>query len=113
MANRSIIIVRRNDAILLQLRTDGKWELPGGKFKSYDSAITCAKRELLEETGLVVLHGKLLGIQGTIAVYECLAYSGIPSVCEPDKQVAIGWFEELPNLTKRTASVLEEYLCLS
>jgi hypothetical protein len=113
MANRSIIVVRRNNAILLQLRTDGKWELPGGKFKSYDTAITCAKRELKEETGLEWIGGRILGVENEIYAFECTNWVGNPSVCEPDKQIAIGWFEELPILTKRTMSVLEGYLCLS
>jgi hypothetical protein len=113
MANRSVIVVRRKNAILLQLRTDGKWELPGGKFKCTDTAITCAKRELREETGLEWTGGRILGAENEIYAFECTAWFGNPSICEPDKQIAIGWFEELPVLTKRTASILEEYLCLS
>ncbi|MFK0074660.1 NUDIX domain-containing protein [Arthrobacter woluwensis] len=50
----------RPDRILLQQRwkpvsdpvNSGRWELPGGKWRAFESIADCALRELLEETGL-------------------------------------------------------------
>ena len=52
-------IVRHGDKYLLLKKikdinpdNDGKWEVPGGRFKSDEDPQTALKRELEEETGL-------------------------------------------------------------
>ena len=40
----------------------GKWALPGGLIEENETAEQCLKREMLEETGLVVEPVKLIGI---------------------------------------------------
>jgi 8-oxo-dGTP diphosphatase len=59
--------ILRGDKILLKKATrgisKGKWNAPGGKIDSGESPEECAKREVLEETGLRVsdlfYHGTL------------------------------------------------------
>ena len=52
--------------LLLTRRTDnGRWCLPGGHMEPGESAVEACAREVLEETGLEVLVGRLIGIYTT------------------------------------------------
>lgn len=58
----SVVVVDDDGGILLHRRTDNdKWALPGGVMEIGESIASCARREVLEETGLDV---ELLGIVG-------------------------------------------------
>lgn len=62
LPNVYAVIRDRNspDFIVLQKRwkpdsdpaNTGRWELPGGKWRAFESLIDCARREVAEETGL-------------------------------------------------------------
>lgn len=59
-------IVHDNNGRLLLIRraTDpgrGRWSLPGGRVKPGESDVSALRREMLEETGLVVRVGELVG----------------------------------------------------
>ena len=45
----------------------GKWEFPGGKVEANESAPAALAREILEELGVVIVVGELLGT-GTASV---------------------------------------------
>ena len=52
--------------MLLTRRSDnGRWCLPGGAMDAGESAAECCAREVLEETGLVVSVGRLIGVYST------------------------------------------------
>ncbi|MCL5446690.1 MAG: NUDIX domain-containing protein [Actinobacteria bacterium] len=55
-----------NDSILLICRghppQEGKWSIPGGKVRFGETLTSALEREFLEETGLVVSRGNLVGI---------------------------------------------------
>ncbi len=54
------------ERILLTRRADnGRWCLPGGGMDPGESAAEACAREVLEETGLVVRVGKLVGVYST------------------------------------------------
>ncbi|WP_226582379.1 NUDIX hydrolase [Halobacillus litoralis] len=59
-----VIIIDEKERILLQQRTSphGVWGLPGGLMELGESTEQVAKREVHEETGLIVDHLKLLNI---------------------------------------------------
>jgi len=49
--------------VLLTRRTDnGQWCLPGGRMEPGESAAEACEREVLEETGLKIRVGRLIGI---------------------------------------------------
>jgi len=73
----AVIIVNQNGLILLQQRKypTGKWCLPGGLMELGESTIETAKREVLEETSLVIEKLKLLGVYSG-KDYLCTAQNG-------------------------------------
>ncbi|KAA3656209.1 MAG: NUDIX domain-containing protein [Chloroflexi bacterium] len=59
----TVIVVDENGRFLLQHRTDFDfWGLPGGVLELDEDIETCARRELLEETGLTVGGLSLVGV---------------------------------------------------
>ena len=62
----SAAIVLQNDKILLGIRAKepnyGKWVLPGGKVKAFESIKDAISRELLEETALHCEIGEQIGV---------------------------------------------------
>ncbi len=93
MTGACVIIIDKQDRILLQLRADnGLWGLPGGSLEPGESMEEVAKRELYEETGLIaddinlfdVFSGKDLYYQyphgdevyNVVVAYTCREYQG-------------------------------------
>lgn len=58
----AVIISNEQGEILLQQRHDGDWGLPGGLMDLGESLEEVAKREVFEETGLVVKNLRLLNV---------------------------------------------------
>ena len=66
-----VLLMDSRGRILLQHRDDGRWGLPGGLMELGESFEECARREVLEETGL--LCGKLeylMDMSGEDSFYE-------------------------------------------
>ena len=62
----AVIFDSPGEKVLLPRRTDsGRWCLPGGAMDPGESASECCAREVLEETGLVVTVGRLIGVYST------------------------------------------------
>jgi 8-oxo-dGTP pyrophosphatase MutT (NUDIX family) len=57
-----VIVLNEENEILLQHRSDGGWGLPGGIMELGESMEETARREVQEETGLVVGDLELMGI---------------------------------------------------
>jgi ADP-ribose pyrophosphatase YjhB (NUDIX family) len=49
-----VVVINSNSELLLQQRLDGVWGLPGGLMELGESFEETAKREVFEETGLIV-----------------------------------------------------------
>ncbi|BBL90510.1 NUDIX domain-containing protein [Vibrio rotiferianus] len=100
-------IILRDGAILLGERIGSHgantWATPGGHLELGESIEECAKREVLEETGLVVDSIEKLTFTNDIFEKEDKHYvtlfviaacdSGEPQVTEPDKCKQWQWFE--------------------
>ncbi len=57
-----VIILNGQNELLLQHRTDGGWGLPGGLMELGESLEETARREVKEETGLIIGELELLGV---------------------------------------------------
>jgi len=59
----SAVIFDRRGRLLLQQRSDGgQWGLPGGSIEIGESVTDAVRREVREETGLVVAVRRLIGV---------------------------------------------------
>jgi 8-oxo-dGTP diphosphatase len=117
------VIIFRNNKILLGKRKgshgEGEYSSPGGHLEYMESIEECAKREVLEETGMEIENIKFLRLMNLkdynpkhyidIAV-TCDWKSGEPKVMEPEKCEAWGWYsiDEIPTqLFKSFPSIIE------
>jgi 8-oxo-dGTP pyrophosphatase MutT (NUDIX family) len=59
----AVIFDEQREKVLLTRRSDnGLWCLPGGKMEPGESIEECCRREVMEETGLVVEPNRLIGV---------------------------------------------------
>jgi mutator protein MutT len=80
----------------------GTWEFPGGKVAFGETLANAIVREFAEEHGMGIEIVELLGVNDHILIQEhehwvsptfiARHVSGVPSIREPEKCIAIGWF---------------------
>ena len=127
--NGSVAVVRSGEGrILLQLRDDGRWGLPGGLMELGESTEETARREFREETGLALGELRLVGVYSGAdhlcraangdewyvvnTVYAACEHRGSPRVCDGES-LELAWFfpEEIPEtLVGSHRQVLRDYL---
>ncbi|MEX0940849.1 MAG: NUDIX hydrolase [Candidatus Babeliales bacterium] len=106
------VLIIKETKILLGKRKNahgaGTWGLPGGHLEFRESFEDCAKREVLEETGLEVMSSRRYSFTNDIFEQDNKHYitifmlvdkfTGEPKVLEPDKCDCWTWFDlnELP-----------------
>ncbi len=103
-----------------ELKGAGTWTMPGGKLKFGETLEECAKREVLEETGIKLESVKVIAINQdmvdtahfiTVGLFSD-DFEGEPRVMEPDKIIKWHWFD-LDNLPEPlyfpTAKLLNNY----
>jgi len=90
-----------------ELHGEGTWTMPGGKLEFGESFEDGAKREVAEETGIVLDRVKVICVSNdvvddahfvTIGMFSEF-FSGDPKVMEPDEIVEWRWFDlnDLPS----------------
>ena len=95
---QKVLLIRRSD--------NGQWCLPGGAMDPGESASECCAREVMEETGLEVRVGRLVGVYSTPhrimeyadgnrkqaldLVFEAVRISGELGIC--DETTEAGYF---------------------
>jgi len=101
------VIIRKNNKILLGKRKNahgsGSWSFPGGHLEFNEHVEDCARREVLEETGIHIKNIRL-GVYTNdifekegkhyITIYVLCDYdSGELKIMEPEKCEKWEWFE--------------------
>ncbi len=100
----------------------GLWEFPGGGVEFGETLKAALAREIAEEYGVTIEVGAMLTVTDHILSeegqhwvspsYICRVLAGTPTILEPEKCAAIGWFalDEIPaDLTQVTAHDLALY----
>lgn len=114
------VMVKKGNKILLGKRNDdpekassalsgeGTWTMPGGKFEFGESFEEGAKREVLEETGIILNKVEIICVNNnktnkahfvTIGMYSD-KFKGEAKVMEPDEITEWKWFD-LKSLPKK------------
>jgi 8-oxo-dGTP diphosphatase len=107
------VLIIKDAKVLLGKRKnahgDGTWAPPGGHLEFEESLEECAKREVLEETGLILKNVKKYDFTNDVFVKENKHYltvfmitdelEGEPHAMEPEKCECWAWFgaDELPD----------------
>lgn len=96
------VVVREDGRILVIRRDDnGHWEAPGGVLELDESFEDGVRREILEETGLVVEVERLTGVyknltHGIVAlVYRCRPAGGEPHATDEAREIRWMTMEEV------------------
>ncbi|SHT57084.1 Putative MutT/NUDIX-family protein [Mycobacteroides abscessus subsp. abscessus] len=123
-----VIILNEENEVLLQKRHDGYWGLPGGLMDLGESFEEVAKREVFEETGLVVENLKLLNVfsgsdyylkvpngdelYSVTAVYYTRDVSGEMKIdYSESEKVQYFSFNQMPNeLTNEYRGFIQQYI---
>lgn len=103
------------------LRGEGTWCMPGGKMRFGETFEETGKREVLEETGIVVNSAKIIalnndqieGVQFITIGLLCEDFDGESQVREPDTITCWDWFDldALPSpLFFPSEKILKNYL---
>lgn len=129
MVGACVILINKNQEILLQLRSDNNcWGLAGGSLEMGETLEQVAKRELFEETGLVANNLKLFNVfsgetffykyphgdevYNVVTAYICNDYYGDLVVDESEVQ-ALSFFDlnKLPsNISPPDLPIIQEYI---
>ncbi|MFH1510717.1 MAG: NUDIX domain-containing protein [Candidatus Woesearchaeota archaeon] len=101
-----VLLGKRHDKRNNELHAEGTWTCPGGKQDYQEKMIDCIKREVAEETSLVLAEAEVISVSDDMVHdnhyvtigFLATKYSGESKVMEPEKITEWKWFSltELP-----------------
>lgn len=120
-----LVILKHAGKVLLGKRKgshgNGEWSFPGGHLEINETMEACGKREVLEETGIVITVASISDDEYTndifitehkhyITMYQKYNVDELltPSLTEPDKCFEWGWFD-INNLPKPLFLCVKNY----
>lgn len=123
LKDRKILLGRRNEDTKKadsELRGEGTWTMPGGKLEYQESFEEGARREVMEETGIILKNVKVICVNNDKNEYAHFVTIGLFSedfegeveVLEPEEITEWNWFasKDLPkNIFPPSKKVLENF----
>ncbi len=106
-----VIVIKENKVLCAKRKNahgEGTWQFPGGHLEFKESWEDCARREVMEETGISIKNIRFGTVSNDIFEGENKHYitlimiadhnTGEPQILEPEKCAGWKWFkwEELP-----------------
>ena len=101
-----VLVWREQELLLGERLSEGEasvWQFPGGHLENNESVTACARREVLEETGLIIKKLRHLGFtdktsdiaqrQYMTLLVSCEHKSGEAEILEPEKCARWQWFD--------------------
>ena len=93
--------------VLIMKNARGEWEFPGGQIEEGEDIIQGLQREIVEETGVQVKVGKLVGVysnlsQPTIVNFNFLCEWISGDIRTSDESLEVAWFSRDEVLEKIT-----------
>jgi 8-oxo-dGTP diphosphatase len=99
-------VIYRDGKVLMLLRSDrcrnnrGMWTIPGGQVELMERLEDAVKREVKEETGMIVTTAEFMTVSDRTfdnehwvsILYRC-STEGEPANMEPDKHLQIAWHD--------------------
>lgn len=121
-----LVILKYNDKVLLGKRKGshghGEWSFPGGHLELNENIEECGKREVLEETGIIIKNNSIINDEYTndiftkekkhyITLYQKYIIDELLTLelVEPDKCFEWGWFD-INNLPEPLFLCVKNYL---
>ena len=121
-----LVILKHNNIVLLGKRKGshghGEWSFPGGHLEIDETIEECGKREVLEETGIIIQNKLLTDEQYTndiftkekkhyITIYQKYIINEliVPELIEPEKCFEWKWFN-INNLPEPLFLCVKNYL---
>ncbi|PSR56639.1 NUDIX hydrolase [Adhaeribacter arboris] len=89
-----VVVNKLGEILVIQRSDNGQWQIPGGILEISEAIDAGLKREIIEETGILVQIDKLTGIYKNITlgivalVFKCKYISGLPIPSNETMQVA-------------------------
>jgi len=101
-----VLVWREQQLLLGQRLAQGQpdcWQFPGGHLENNETVIACARREVLEETGMIIKSLRHLGFTDkpfevaqknhVTLLVSCEYKSGEAEILEPEKCAGWQWFD--------------------
>jgi 8-oxo-dGTP diphosphatase len=121
-----LVILKHNEKVLLGKRKNshghGEWSFPGGHLELNETIEECGKREVLEETGIIIKNNSVIDNEYTndifinekkhyITLYQkyIMEKLVIPELVEPEKCFEWRWFD-INNLPDPLFLCVKNYL---
>ena len=123
LKDRKILLGKRNEDTKKadsELRGEGTWTMPGGKLEYQESFEEGARREVMEETGIILKNVKVICVNNDKNEYAHFVtiglfsedFEGEAEVLEPDEITEWKWFasKDLPKkIFPPSKKVLENF----